>query len=539
MNLDYQEFPPLPSQKSPGRGSPAYCSSRDNDGPDAIPTEDISDIGASLNHLPVELILYILDYVSVCGREVFQRVLANLSRTNQRLHAIAENLLYNEYNSRIGDPYLLLRTLILNPRLSLKIKSVVMDYRRREYEYHVLTHADRQIIKSGFRALNIPSWKSWAVKCNDEGCDRQTLYAAILMHTPNLATLRVRDGDDEAPPWVGLLKQSIGGNPFGNLHVFSRLHTVRIKVNDLSLRNLLPLFRLSALRVLALESMVETGSTTTGQMLSNPHSDAETRKKAIPEQTSPLEELALSECFVDDSILTSMVAACKGLKKFSYHHSMAKWLFDTHDGYLWTLGARNIPRARLHYPSLTSALSRHSHSLESIAMDYNLCSTKEPTSDFGQIGDLQSCTKLAHVEAPLGVLTPLPADHDKDIISKLPKCTTALCIVIKPFSWLKDGKPALLHLADHAPEDLPSLREVRFDIQHPLFSRTSRWIDRNLKPHFPPEVKVTTRHTPMHTNGNRYACRSAEESSTESNESALEDPEDSEDSDSEYSEESE
>ncbi|KAF2469166.1 uncharacterized protein BDR25DRAFT_162059, partial [Lindgomyces ingoldianus] len=355
---------------------------------------------ASLDSLPDELLLHILGYLPALNQENFQ--------------------LPTLLSFFFAHPYLFLRTLVCNPRAAETVKSFSMNYGRgvhRNRKPYLPAISDRKLIKSGFKSLDIPSWKAWATDCNADDCDQETLYAAILMRTPNLRTLTVDDGKVpyQTPKWIELLRQSVSGNSFGRVHQFTHLNTVQIRVKHMGMRVMLPLFKLPSLRILAVSTLVETGFVKDHEL-----GTWKPIKWTVPNRTSPIEVLTLSSCFMDTGVLASMVTACQHLKKFSYHHDESPWLWNNEEGLLWHNGDDSIPRARLHYPCLTSALNHHRDSIETIGLYNDVYGPVQLYPGFGMLGDFRSCAKLTHITAPLRAFINVLNGAGETIIDRLP-----------------------------------------------------------------------------------------------------------------------
>ena len=319
--LDREDFPPLPSQK---RLQDDMQSRSKRTG--AMATRK-SGCMASINDLPDELILEILEYLPCLDQEDFQLLsLVSLSRTNRRLHNLVVEKLYASFDSFFCAPYPFLRSVMSDQQLAARIRSMTFKYGvqvHAERAPYQPSAADKKIIKEGLKkVLGVPAWKAWASDCNDPGAEQELLYATILMHTPNVVALDIDDGNVpyKIPKWLDLIRWVVNGSHVDRLHRFTHLKSIRIDVWFLKLRHLAPIFRLQSLRRVRMVGLIDAN-------------EAEERKtteleRLVPPASSPVEELSFRDSFVDIGALSTVLGYIRGLKHFEYGHTDEKW--DSH-----------------------------------------------------------------------------------------------------------------------------------------------------------------------------------------------------------------
>lgn len=464
--LDDDQFPPLPSQKS-SRLSKTRNSYKPKD---SLPT--ISKSKLTLNELPVELLLQIIEYLPCHDIKSFNLpTILSLSLTSRRFNQLVRHYIYEEYNSFFGTPYLFLRTLISNPQAATEVRSLTLSYGpgvhedRKPYNPSVI---DRGEVKDSLKALDIPKWKAWATDCNNEETDQETLYAVILMHTPNVAFLDLDDGDVpyQTPKWIDVIKQSVGGNSFGRVHHFSYLKVLRVDIGTLRLRTLAPLFRLPALQRLILVGLVETAHAKPGKGLSF--------KWPVSRRSSPVEELLLSDCFMDPHILETIMETCLKLKSFQYEHRDERWYFRLGGGSTYwrdadagqTETVEHHP-VLCHYPTISTALLRHREKLESLQVFDGVDDDNQNYRGTSSLGSLRTLNRLKFLKGPIGAFADPNPGNCSSMIENLPASLEAFHLVIKWNDEEHACLPALEHMAINLRSHLPALQELRIKIDAP------------------------------------------------------------------------
>lgn len=462
--------------------------------PKKVP-ERILGAKASLLDLPNELLLQVIEYLPCLDLRNFnQPTLVALSCTNRRLHALVESYLYDGYNSFFGNPYLFLRTMMINPEVAGKVHSLTLAYGTGVHEDRKIynaTIADRQSIKSGLKALNIPDWKTWATDCNDEATDQELLYTAVLMHTPNLTSLDIDDGEVpyQLPKWIELIRHCAGGNSFGRVHHFSQLKSIKVDIGILRLRHLIPLFRLHSLRSLTLVGLVETEETA--------QAGPPSFRWPVPAGSSSIEEVSLPDSFLHINILTTMLNTCRALKKLRYEHRDERWFyrrgrgsaywFESEDGVSWT--TNDVTTALLSYSKLSLALHRHSKSLTSLEVFDEVNDAVHNYANIGSLGMLRRMVRITYLKGPLGAFVEVTKGPHTHLNQDLPPSLKTFHVIIK---WT-DEEHACISVFEHMVIDLrhflPELEELRIETEALRCSLDYNW-DRIRKPLEAAGVKV-------------------------------------------------
>ncbi|OAG02171.1 uncharacterized protein CC84DRAFT_1099157 [Paraphaeosphaeria sporulosa] len=294
--LNTQEFPPLPSQvqRKPKKQPPRKA--------DPLPLTRRA-YSTSLNDLPDELIVEILDYLPGIDMHHFQLLtLASLF---------------------FCTPYPFLRTTMCNKNIASHVKSISFKYGPNVHSdrpRYVPSISDKQLIKDSLRSLEIPNfdWKKWASECNDREVDQELIYATILLYTPNVTRLEIDDGAAIEPPgriprWLHHFRKIANGVDFGRVHRFQHLKSIRVDVQYLKLRHLAPLFKMRSMRKVTLVGLFERPSTA--------ESAHDELRRLFPKRSSLIDELQLEMSYVDDNVLNVVIAGIKKLKVFRYWSS--------------------------------------------------------------------------------------------------------------------------------------------------------------------------------------------------------------------------
>lgn len=319
------EFPPLPGRTQRGlKSSPK------------TPRSEASRLAAkkqrryvtSLNDLPDELIVEILDYLPGIDLQHFQLLtLANLSLTNRRLNRIVSERLYATFDSFFCTPYPFVRTVSCNTGLASQVKSVSFRYGPNAHEDRPVyspSISDKQTIKDGLKRLNIPDWKNFASDCNQVGAEQEHIYATLLLYTPNVTTLSIDDGalEYKIPDWLKILRHIVSGQGFGRGHRFEHLKSIRVDLQYLKLRHLAPILRLQSMRKVTLIGLVEWGN--------SKEDKPESLRRLLPAGSSQVEDLCLQESYLDAEVFGVLVSSIKKLRSFQYRSTDARFVVNGH-----------------------------------------------------------------------------------------------------------------------------------------------------------------------------------------------------------------
>ncbi|KAF2439959.1 hypothetical protein P171DRAFT_115223 [Karstenula rhodostoma CBS 690.94] len=476
--LSSKDFPPLPSQVQ-RKSRPTKKEPPRSEGPPAATRRAHS---ASLNDLPDELIVEILDYLPGIDLQRFQLLtLASLSLTNRRFHRIVVDRLYSTYDSFFCTPYPFLRTVMCDADIASHVKFVSFKYGptvHSERPPYVPSISDKQLIKDSLRSLEIPrfDWKQWASDCNDRQVDQELLYATMLLYTPNIARLEIDDGapvetPGKLPRWLSHFRKIANGVDLGGVHRFQYLKSIRVDVQYLKLRHLAPLFRLRSMRKVTLVGLFEW--TSTGETAK------EELRRLFPNRSSLIDELQLEMSFVDDDLLNVVISGIKKLKVFRYwsstdhfevsgRHSDDYWGISGQQGYepYGEIAASNS------WFSMVKSLKSHTSLLETLSWRDGIHS--EDRNYMGALGFLSGFVKLSHLEVPLAVLAQQPqvtTTTVESIVANLPRSVQFLTM-----NMIHDGRAyyqrCLDYMAWYLSENPTSLREVKV-IYHSLLTPPS------------------------------------------------------------------
>ncbi|KAF2678806.1 hypothetical protein K458DRAFT_266529, partial [Lentithecium fluviatile CBS 122367] len=320
--------------------------------------------------------------------------------------------------------------------------------------------SDKKIIKEGLKVLEIPGWKAWASACNDSNAEQELLYATILMHTPNIVSLDIDDGfvRYKTPKWLDLIRWAVSGSPFGHIHQFSHLRSIRVDVLNLKPRHLCPLFKLQSLRKLKLIGLMEPGTAKVGK--------ADYLRRLVPAASCPIDDFSLQESFINCEVLGVLLGFIRALERFEYQHADDRWLLRGDISEVYWSGSiewqttYGDPTTMLNYPTLMAALECHHHSLESLSIFEE---TEEPDIQEapGFIESLRRFEKLTYLNVPLGALVNLERKTPQTLVEKLPRSLKMLGIFIRGYATEYRCMPAVEHMAAHCRDFLPFIEHVR------------------------------------------------------------------------------
>ncbi|KAF3003219.1 hypothetical protein E8E13_009855 [Curvularia kusanoi] len=432
------DFPPLPSQTKRSRAPKK----------DKVTGSKVklTHSYATLDDLPDELILEILSYLPGINLQDFQLpTLLSLSLTTRHLHRVVSGQIYATYDSYFCEPYLFLRTLISNPRLGESVRHAKFRYgddAHMERARYPPTARDKKIIKEGMRALDFPDWKGWATRCNASDIELDILHTAVLLHTPNLASLDVEDGHISAysrAKWPELIKKATTGDHFGHAHRFTALQSVRIDAQNMVIHHLVPLLRLQSLQHLELRELSEIEL--------DMRAPAELRR-VLPEGCNNVSSLVLEECALRFDALTTLISSARRLKSFRFDATQESVLLD---------GSGIM---------LQNALWRQRGCLEILDIFHDPWhrDDEDPKSHAG----LNKFPVLKDLKCPLRMVVDARAvPAAASMVGLLPPKLESLSLVIR---WGADEEvflPVVERLASDYATVVPHLRAVQLNIQIP------------------------------------------------------------------------
>ncbi|KAF2010597.1 hypothetical protein BU24DRAFT_427713 [Aaosphaeria arxii CBS 175.79] len=445
------EFPPLPSQVVITK-----------------PWEDDASeppmVEATLDGLPTELLLNIIENLPALNLKDFQlATLLSLSQTNRHFYHLVQPSLYAGYNSFFCNPYLFLRTVMSNPVAAQRVRNLNLNYGTGVHEdrkqYHP-TLEDKRTLKGGFRGLGLLDWKTWATECNEDGVEQEILYAAILMHTPNVTSITVDDGKTpyQTPKWIELMGHALSGRSFEGMHKFPHLRSVSIDLGGLRLRQLSTLFRVPSLQQLKLIGLVETAK---------PAGEKKVLKWPIANGSSHITQLILHDCWLETGVLTLLVNSCRALEHLHYTHRDERCFYQ--NGRMWWDQEGGADES-LHFDSvfdlrsLSDSLTRHRKSLRKLHLD------SEDHMTSGRLHGLRDFPKLEDVrisisgliDISLSALKRIATVQPDSLIENLPPSLSELVLEM---NWIEKNKRlasgrAVEYLAANCLEMLPLLKRV-------------------------------------------------------------------------------
>ena len=433
------DFPPLPSQ-----GTSARESNKDRV---AASTQQSKLAGAhaTLNDLPDELILEILDYLPGIDLKDFQlQTLLSLSLTSRHLHHVVSDKIYSTYDSYFCEPYLFLRTLISNPHLAESVRHAKFRYgddahiERKRYSPNA---RDKKIIKEGMKFLDFPDWKGWATRCNADDIELDILHTAVMLHTPNLMSLDVEDGHISAyskAKWPELIKKATTAEYFGHAHRFSTLKSVRIDAQNMVIHHLVPLLRLQSLQKLELRELSEIEL--------DMRAPAELRR-VLPEGCNNLEDLVLEECSLRYDALTTLISSARSLRSFRFDANQESVLLD---------GSGVM---------LQNALWRQRNCLERLDVYHDPWhkDDEDPLSH----GGLEQFPVLRDLKCPLRMVVDVRSGASATVLDFLPPALESLALSIR---W-GAGEELFLSVLESMASDyitaIPRLKALTLNVQVP------------------------------------------------------------------------
>jgi hypothetical protein len=454
VKLDDQNFPPL--------GSKVNGVDRNEDRPRK---GHVTNRRCTINDLPDELLLGIIDNLPSLGLEKTRRkLLLSLSRMNWRFHDLVAEKLYYAYNSSHYDPYLFLRTIIVNKSLAILVKHADLVYTNAGHfaksehfghERYVPNAQDKRIIKEGMKALGIPNWKSWASHCNTYGTLPGTLHAAILMHTPSVKTIVIHGGRwvRKPPEWINTFKWANPGTSLERMHKFENLQFLEVEADEIKLTDLIPIFRHCSLQKLHLKRLFQPHL--------NNKDEGPSFRKSIHPHSNNLKELHIEDSPLETETLRVLLYSTQHLKAFKYTLSEDKM------GYVGALDPLQF----------MEALRSHKTSLESCEI-YIFEGRDLPFgTTFDSEAGWRDFRKLKYLSCPLDCITGRGIYSETNLVEKLPPSLVSFHAVIRPWPLrpAKEAAPALEVMATQCSTHLPLLAQVRISVCFPGLARQKDW----------------------------------------------------------------
>jgi len=438
--VNEHDFPPLPSQgakRQPGkRALVENTNKRSKQGSNA-----------SMNDLPDELILHIIDYLLAIDIPDSQLpTLLNLALASRRLHRIVIEKIYENFDSRFTDPYMFLRTIISNPQLADLVQDVSIDFAGSIRSRYHRTARDKKIVKEGLRALATPGWKDWATECNEtKKCD-DAVYKAILCFTRNIRSLQLEARNTDAPSrsaaWFEIFSKTASGILSDQAHGFQQLRSVTIDGTSATPIQLASLFQLESLQTLKLRDINNSMSE---------YAVSFNLKRLLPQASSNLENLYLKGNFYPESILNIFLASPRQLKYFEYHPT------SVNDEYTDPQDETPV--------SLCQVLTHQKKSLQTVDVyqvdpEYELAELEIHLHD-----SLEEFSALRCLTCPLGMI----ASSDSDtFVERLPSSLLTFRTHIREFMDDGDCIGALEHMVANHQSHTPQLQEIIVYIPHVL-----------------------------------------------------------------------
>jgi hypothetical protein len=445
-NFSDRDFPPLPSERAKKRRKVTTPSV--NRVPGAL---------ATINDLPNELLLDILEYFPGVDLEHFQlATLLNLSRVNRRFHELVAERLYATYNSFFCEPYLFLRTVSSNANVASLVHEVDISYGTRahyERKRYTANAQDKKVVKEGLRALGIPDWKTWATDCNSDRVELEIIHSAVLMHTPNVSSMIVRDNlrtSSDPPKWIDLFRKAHLGTSLKTMHQFKSLQSLRIEVVKLNVASLAPVFRISSLKKLSFEGLVDP------ELEGNrAEQELQTLRNLIPARCNNIEQLQFERAFIQNDMFAIIVASSQNLKTLDYDLTMENvdpWFEERHAG----------------PTKLATALQSQRASLQSLDLKVEDDENERLPSTYNLRESLHGFTSLRFLRCPLDIVVNCEQASIETLPGRLPCSLEIFHAELRKFTSIKDVDP-LAALRSIATEHSSSLHDIHLIIEAEAF----------------------------------------------------------------------
>jgi hypothetical protein len=420
---------------------------------------------ATLNDLPDELILEILHYLPGIDLDNFQLpTLLSLALTSRRLYRVVVEKIYLSYDSHFCEPYLFLRTLISNPQLADLVQNLNMTQGPQSHRGNVPylpTAQDKKVIKGGMRALAVPGWKDWTADCNGDRITNEPVHNAILLHTPNITSLRVEDVarvEKRCPAWFELISKASVGTLTEHTHRFEYLRSIKVDVRSATLSQLAPLFRLQSLRHFEVGTVPEPSMGICVNCNERHGEKLQTiakLRRLIPEACNNLEELYLEHTFYCMEILEVLLASPRQLKSFKYDV-----LLD------------HISEAYVEEDlTLLTVLHHQRTSLETLNIFCDALAEGDTAGDIhlhDSHHSLADFTSLKHISCPLSMIAPVCVDP---LTERLPPSLLTFQTTIRRHTDDHGSLEELENMAAYYRSQTPQLKEVRV-----VATQSAKWL---------------------------------------------------------------
>ncbi|KAF2711372.1 hypothetical protein K504DRAFT_465139 [Pleomassaria siparia CBS 279.74] len=358
---------------------------------------------ATLESLSEELLLNIIEHTD-CSLS-----LARLSLVNRQLCRLATSYLYANFDTRLHNPYLFIRTLLTVPKLASFVSTLTWGLdvdikesytqplrvfsppaRRPRICPHSFTIvngvsfskpiADRDLIVSKLEELAIPHAKqiAWRFDLDDSCLYLDELFLqTILLVVPNLVKLET----GKVCPSSTLYQTHDTLRP-GFVHSFSHLRVAII--SDRRDVDLYPLFSLPSIHTIELGGVTRIGRYTF----------------RLPPRISNIKVLKIVNSHARIDVIATYISACRSLRTFLYGHSTSLWqeLFGTRPVFV---SSPIIHLPELNVTPLTAALSSHRDTLCNLSIVNNAEDNKPRAVVTGSLGSLVDFKALRNICLPL------------------------------------------------------------------------------------------------------------------------------------------
>ncbi|KAF2705580.1 hypothetical protein K504DRAFT_448635 [Pleomassaria siparia CBS 279.74] len=358
---------------------------------------------ASLNGLPDEMLLAVLSKFRAPDGGCDNKSLLVSSLVNHRLNFLATPLVYEEFNTRKGNPYLFLRTIAEAPALATHLRRLVWGYNAfpngsRFHTPHdwaigapfpdTLIHAEKDAegstIATKLRTLGQPFATEIAdiiSTCKPEMIN-EALVSAILFLAPHVSSMDIGWWTltrDRNLSWMNLLRFRLSAQ-------FQQLHSISfLAAAD-------PTFQLSLSALFGLQSLVKL------EILCLVAVPGDTQHRTLAPRISNIEVLTIRDSHFESERAANMVLACRKLKSFIFEHSPG--FRSSLDALMLTVNERPT----LSLTALAPALEFHRSSLEHLAIiDADIVDgvkNPDPWKVAGNLDSLRDFPKLKSVWLP-------------------------------------------------------------------------------------------------------------------------------------------
>jgi hypothetical protein len=425
---------------------------------------------ASFDDLPNELFLQIIEQLPWTAgdtpwesREYRLHMLITLSYVNKRLRTLTRRYIY-ETHIHFSYNDLFLRTLKTVPEAASAVRflhfssTIPADWAYNCFDTAVGYKPSLEDNRAAMARLKVSDkcqdmcyGRDWAPPDGyDCTTERDHRNADILRYTPNITTLAIENRhflSPSAPPWLPVLRESVGGNNF--LHLKSVMIECSRDRRHMGLRNLLFLFQLPSLKRLVLAGLDE---------YRDEADPMATIPWAVLTQPSPIQDLHLVGCIIPTETLMRIIEACHKLNHFTYilHRTMN------------TFGKVRM----LHYTSLIYALLRHRDTLEVIdvydsaeadvffGLGLDWLATVGDTNPLLGSGSLADLSNLQELAFPMLALAATGPNYVEEAMSSLPPSLVKLHIQGVGMFLCPKPEPLLERIAACKHDKFPYLKSI-------------------------------------------------------------------------------